>query len=460
MKTKSFLFLTILIMLFLIIAINILSAQDQAIEDQSEDFYFSDITLNTGRGAGIISCFLLGLTIFIGGSSRLLDKAFGLDAVLRFHKKIAFISFCILFLHLFFITISNMIEGTSIIEFYSSYIGDESFLVGVIAFIIFALMVISTLLLYKILNFFIWLTIHRLSIIAFGFAVYHVFNFGVLSGFNAEIPLLNVFIYSGIIFAALGLIIRIILLFLKKKKISIIVDIKKEIFNTNSVIVKKPEGFIYKPGQFCFISFYKKGLKTPHPFTISSSPDEENLVFTIKSSGKFTNRIVELKKGDRIKIDGPYGIFTFRKKDSILIAGGVGITPFRSILADKMNFIKVNKVKLIYSIRTKKEIIFYEWLEKLRDNKKYFPLEVVYVLTDEKSDGYEYGMIDDVFIKKHIDFNCDYYICGPSFMRKDISNILKKNKIKKIYSESFFIDYLIKGNEIKNLVPIPYSDSK
>ncbi len=438
MKIKNFLFFSIIIITFLIVIINVLYAQDSTQVSQSEDFYISDITLNTGRILGILSCFLLGLTIFIGGSSRLLDKIYGLDKLLRFHKKIALFSFSLLSLHVIFITISNVIEGTSIIEFFSSYIGDIRFLVGVIAFLIFALNVIITLLLYKIIYFSIWLTIHRLSIAAFGIALYHIFNFGVLSGVNAVIPLLNIFIYMGIIFASFGLIIRIIILFLMKKKLSVIVDIKKEIFNTNSVIVKKPDGFIYKSGQFCFISFYKKGLKFPHPFTISSSPNEENLVFTIKSSGNFTNKIFNLKKGDKIKIDGPFGIFTFKKKNSILIAGGVGITPFRSILGDKMNFIKVNKVKLIYSIRKKNEIIFLEWIEKLRENKKYFPLEVIYILADEKSDGYEYGMIDSSFLKKHIEPDYDYYICGPSSMRRDIINILKKNKIKRIYSEKFF----------------------
>ncbi len=444
MKINKSLFIFIIIVFFVGLTIYLLPAQSLEMNDLSnaDDFYISDITLNTGRVIGVISIFLLGLTIFIGGSSRLLDKIFGLDRVLRFHKIFALVSFCILFFHVFLITISSIIEGTSIIEFYASYIGELIFLAGVISFDLFFVLVITTLF-SKHLNFSLWLTIHRLSAAAFAIALYHCYNFGVLSGPAGEIPSLNFLIYLGIAFALSGVIIRIVFLFLKKKKYSTIVEIKKETYNTNSVIVQKPEGFTYKSGQFCFISFYKRRMHNPHPFTISSSPDEQYLIFTIKASGKFTKRIGGLKKGDKIKIDGPYGLFTFKKKKSIFIAGGVGITPFRSILGDKLNFIKGNNVKLIYLNKTKKDIIFNEWLDNLRESKKFLPLDIIYILTSEKNKEYEFENIESNFLSKYIDINNDYnyYVCGPSSMMKKTFNILRKNKIKnsRIYYEKFFL---------------------
>lgn len=75
----------------------------------------------------------------------------------------------------------------------------------------------------------------------------------------------------------------------------------------------------------------------PHPFTISSAP-ADNLQFTIKAmpGGKFTQRVSrEWKVGDVVHIEGPYGIFSpdFRtERNLIFIAGGVGITPFLSMI--------------------------------------------------------------------------------------------------------------------------------
>ncbi|HDT6566789.1 TPA: ferric reductase-like transmembrane domain-containing protein [Enterobacter cloacae] len=85
----------------------------------------------------------------------------------------------------------------------------------------------------------------------------------------------------------------------------------------------------YQAGQFAFVDFGFKG-EGHHPFTIASA-DQQELRFTIKPLGDFTNRLGQLLQvGQDVQIEGPYGQFNFQsdKPCQIWVAGGIGIAPF------------------------------------------------------------------------------------------------------------------------------------
>ena len=147
---------------------------------------------NAGRIIGIISLLLLGFTIFIGASSRLLDLIFGLDRILRFHKKIAILSFSILLFHPMLISLANILEGINLIEFYISYLSYLPFVLGIISFSIFGLSVILTYFFFRVINHFVWLAFHRFAIVAFIFSCIHQYNLGVLSGPYSTTPAINI----------------------------------------------------------------------------------------------------------------------------------------------------------------------------------------------------------------------------------------------------------------------------
>ena len=402
------------------------------------DIILSDTLLNIGRVFGITGFLLFGLVIFVSGTSGLFDPIFGLNNIIRFHKKFTLFSFFILFFHPVFIILSNISIGLTVSDFFISYLSYPPFVLGGLSFVLFIIIVLTYLLYYKCLNYKLWSSLYIFTIIAFLFAAYHLFYFGVFSGFYSIVPLVNIYIYSGIIFASLGVMIRIVFLFIKKKVSTEIIDILKETNDVSSIYLNKPEGFNYKAGQFCFISFNKKGLSKPHPFFISSSPSEGHLVFTIKNKDKFTSRVLSLNKGTRVKIDGPYGIFKYRKKDSIFITEGVGVIPFKSIIGEKAYFIRGQKIRLIYLNETKNSIIFHSWFDMLMEDNKYLNFNAAYILRNENLPGYEHGSISKHIIIKKSDFKEDFYICGQKKMIKEIISILRKNKVpkKRIYTEN------------------------
>lgn len=127
--------------------------------------------------------------------------------------------------------------------------------------------------------------------------------------------------------------------------------------------------FNYMPGQF--VTFFLKNAEKSHPrsYSISSSPTETEktgmIGFTVKEyldsfAGDHLHNKVNI--GDSIKIGRPVGKFVFNpeEKNIVMIAGGNGITPLRSIIKYVCDKKLDNNIELIYSNRTEKDIIFYE----------------------------------------------------------------------------------------------------
>jgi predicted ferric reductase len=74
-----------------------------------------------------------------------------------------------------------------------------------------------------------------------------------------------------------------------------------------------------------------------HPYSVSAAPTTAGLRFTIKELGEDSSRMLQLKPGTRVVLEGPYGVFTVDQAHGapvVLVAGGVGISPIRALLED------------------------------------------------------------------------------------------------------------------------------
>ncbi len=192
-------------------------------------------------------------------------------------------------------------------------------------------------------------------------------------------------------------------------------------YDTTSFRFPRPTGFDYKPGQYMIVTIKSDGKELTHPFSLSSSPtDSEFIEFTKKlTSSEYSTQLKAMKKGDSARIDGPYGKFTCEcEYEKILfLAGGIGITPFYSI----MKFCTDNRLPtsmiLLYGARNLNEVAFQKELEDMQERNK--NLRVIYVL-NEPPVGWtgKVGFVTADLIKQEIpDYkDREFYACGPPGM--------------------------------------------
>lgn len=212
---------------------------------------------------------------------------------------------------------------------------------------------------------------------------------------------------------------------------------EKEAEDVYSFYFKRPNFFNFLPGQYIKLSL---DIKDPDErgvsryFTIASSPTEHGFIMIttriIQSSFKKT--LVNLSAADKVKMRGPFGDFILYEKTNspqIFLAGGIGITPARSIavfLKDK----KLNiKMTILASFSAVQDIVYFELLKQIESD---FP-QFKFVVTVTKPEGSkvkwngEVGRIDEQKLKKYIeDINAaTYYISGPRLMVEAMEGIVK-----------------------------------
>ncbi|HSX09323.1 MAG TPA: FAD-dependent oxidoreductase [Candidatus Saccharimonadales bacterium] len=221
--------------------------------------------------------------------------------------------------------------------------------------------------------------------------------------------------------------------------------------DTYSFYFKRPKEFNFISGQYNRWTLpinATDGRGSSRFFTISSPPSEkESLVVTTKIiQSDFKNALLNLEVGQEIKIFGPMGQFIIdetHQTDHVFIAGGIGITPFYSMLMDASTKKSNKKLTLLASFSTTDEIIFLNELEKA--STLYDQINVVYTITQpQKSqtpwDG-QTGRISEELIKKYVNDipTSIFYIVGPPSMVEEIQTLLKKMNVpnKNIKTEQF-----------------------
>ncbi|MCW4046073.1 MAG: FAD-dependent oxidoreductase [Candidatus Bathyarchaeota archaeon] len=191
----------------------------------------------------------------------------------------------------------------------------------------------------------------------------------------------------------------------------------------------RPKQLNYKPGQYMLATIKASGKELTHPFSFSSSPTEKDFIeFTKKlTDSEYSNTLRTLKPGDWARIDAPYGTFTFQGEHQkiAMLAGGVGITPFRSICRYATDTHLNSSIILLYGCRNENEIAFKAELEEMqRQNPN---LKVVFILGDASNQWKGLvGFINAELVKTQVPDYKErvFYACGPPGMVKAMKNLI------------------------------------
>jgi glycine betaine catabolism B len=213
---------------------------------------------------------------------------------------------------------------------------------------------------------------------------------------------------------------------------------------TNDVtsFILEPEGKLeWKPGQYMHYFLPHPNIDDRHDdrwFTISSAPFEGHAQITTRfspESSSFKAALKMLPIGAEIEAEGPEGEFVVSDPDRnyIFIAGGIGITPFRSILAQADHDGQKLNVTLLYGNRDN-NIIFKDELDRLVERNP--NLKIEYIVDPEK--------IDEAKLKEAIESveNPYIYLSGPEPMVEAFEEQVKNMGVdEKNIQTDFFPGY-------------------
>jgi len=213
-----------------------------------------------------------------------------------------------------------------------------------------------------------------------------------------------------------------------KKKDLLFLESYKESEDVYTFLFEKEDDLTWKAGQHGLLSITHKKIKNgTKPFTLASAPTEEVVKITTRISNDpsdFKKALFELKPGMKMSMSGPVGSFYLKDNSAtLLIAGGIGVTPFRSILKQlemEGNNIE-NPIHLLY-MDSNKSYIYKDELDEIANNTS---IRITY-LDSREGLHQEIDMFSSLYKNEG-----NYFIAGPKSMVGTISSYLQDNDISK-----------------------------
>jgi ferredoxin-NADP reductase len=189
--------------------------------------------------------------------------------------------------------------------------------------------------------------------------------------------------------------------------------------------VEPAEPFEFKAGQTSDIAIpqpaYTDDRGSARTFSITSVPGVAPLVFATRMTGSaFKRTLAEAPPGALLDLDGPYGSFTLHHnaaRPAIILAGGIGITPFRSIIGDATRRNLPHRITLLYSNTSASSAAFLDDLTQFaRENPNFHVVPTITAGVPGEPWSFETGRIDAAFVKAHVDdpAGAMFYIAGPA----------------------------------------------
>jgi predicted ferric reductase len=373
-----------------------------------------------GVACGFVGLCIMAFEFVLISKVASIAAAFGQDALIQFHRAMGFLAVVMLLIHP-----ALMIQSGYPVAWLNPLNTESPWAMrwGILATLCLLLLTILSVWRVRLKVTYGWwqLTHGLLADAIVIMSLVHVLMFG---GFAATKPmqvLLEIYYALLILLALRFKVINPLRIWSKRWEVTNNIS---ELGDSQTVVLRPAghKGFSFEPGQFAWINTGRTPFhKDQHPISFSSCGFDEpgrEVAFTIKDLGDWSGQTVpDLKPGDKVWIDGPYGVFSTDREQGpgyVLIAGGVGITPMRSMCLTMAERGDKRPVLLLFGTRDAEGLTFRDDFEKLKSRMN---LQVVYVLSNPKNgEGDERGYINADVLRKYLPpqyKRFQYFICGP-----------------------------------------------
>jgi predicted ferric reductase len=194
-----------------------------------------------------------------------------------------------------------------------------------------------------------------------------------------------------------------------------------------------------EPGQFFRWRFLAKDMWwAANPYSLSAPPRPDLLRITVKASGDHSRALAAVRPGTRVFAEGPFGAFTVarrHRRQVLLLAGGVGITPVRALFETLPG--GPGEVTLVYRATTAGDVVFRDELERIAQQRG----ARVHYLLGRRGHGRRVDPLDPAALAQIVPGlrRHDVYICAPPGMTHQAVQALRQAGVprRQIHHESF-----------------------
>ena len=389
--------------------------------------------------SGWISLALFTLSLITATRLGFLEKIFaGFDQLYQFHKYIGITAFLLLWLHADTILIQNLdnlpryLFPSGSFELYPLGLS-----LGIVAFYIITLQLLLTSM--KKVPYHIWKVTHEFLSIAVILGGLHIVLIQVSRGQSAD-PLTVWTLILTVIGAVAALYTRFLWKWFPRYYPYAVHQIGITAIGVNLLLKPQKKSLLFTPGQLVFVSFLDKSVSAEvHPYSISSAPSDPYLRLSIKSLGDHTRALSQLSAGSAVMLNGPYGAFgdpfyAHTGKKTMLVAGGIGITPFLSMTREATAQALNKSIDMWYLARNPTDAIFADELAVLASQNSRLTIVQKFSDTDGFTTPHALQEYYGSTLKTY-----DIFLCGPKVMMDLFVNDLIKMGVAKrnIYMEDF-----------------------
>ena len=409
----------------------------------------SSALVNVSAGLAYVGFAIIVLELSLVSRVNRAASAFGLDVLQQFHKEIGIAAFCLLLTHPILLVVAGypariVRPGSSVPWGVTS---------GTAAFLLLAALIVLSIWRKRLkLGYEVWQATH--GILALAMIVVGGVHVATVGRFVRTLPMAVLCVAYVLLPACLFAFFRLVRPLLLTRRPWRVVENRAEAGDARTLRLA-PVGHPgwrggFEAGQFAWLHVGRSPLSyDQHPISLSSSGDAAGetgeIAFTIKNLGDWSGqRVPEVKPGDRVWVDGPYGVFTLDREQGpgyAFLAGGVGITPLRSMLVTMAEREDVRPVVLFYAVRAPEDLIYREELLALQ---AHLNLKVVYVVGEPPPDWEgETGRITAEVLRRHLPLKqyrrWRYFICGPGKMMDAMEEVLPELGVppQNIHTERF-----------------------
>ncbi len=369
----------------------------------------------------VMLCWSFGLS----SRARFLENILGgQDKIIKGHQKIGVLAFFLILHHPIFLAV-NALPNFSLATKYIYFSSDFTYNLGVLG--LYTMISMLALTLVVNLPYELWLKTHDLLGATLWFGGAHIFF--IESDVSRYLPLrvwifvmlfggLYAFVYKAFLYRWFG----------PRYKYS--VDRAEQKGDVIEIWLQ-PAGsdkLKFEPGQFIYVEFGGDMRGERHPFSISSAPGEERLRLSVKILGDYTLKLKKIAIGTQAIIWGPYGKMGSgfdRDNKIVMVAGGIGITPFLSMIRSEALKPRDRQLFLFYSAKNKVEMVYEE--EVLEATSKLTNFKLI----GRTSDVYTRLTGEEIMEQVNGGEKSRFYLCGPRKMMEDIYRQLAKLGVKR-----------------------------